>query len=120
MDTVKRWILGKDQVASMNQYTYKFTIEDRNDGAALSAADIEAKITVDKHAELLGFYRDGDSSAAKYVDLETAYQTMRDEDATSITYVALYDKAPWVDSFRHNVTEDGKPSTAEGDALTGA
>ena len=120
VDTVKSWILGEDKVPSMNQYTYKFTIEDLNDGAVLSAADIEAKITVDKHAELLGFYRDGDSSAAKYVDLETAYQTMLAEDATSITYVALYDKAPWVDSFRHNVTEDGKPSTAEGNALTGS
>lgn len=31
--------------------------------------------------------------------------------------VALYDKAPWVDSFQHNVTENGQPATAEGNAL---
>ncbi|MEI3347240.1 MAG: VCBS domain-containing protein [Dysosmobacter sp.] len=117
VDTVKSWILGEDKVASMNQYTYKFTIEDLNDGAALSAETVEAKITVDDYATLLGFYRDGDSSAAKYVDLQTAYETMRDEDATTITYVALYDKTPWVGSFRHNVMEDGNPDTAEGNAL---
>ena len=120
MDTVKSWILGEDKVPSMNQYTYKFTIEDLNDGAALSAADIEAKITVDDYATLLGFYRNGDSSAAKYVDLQTAYETMREENETTITYVALYNKKPWVGSFQHDVMEDGNPDTAEGNALTGS
>ncbi|MEI3348501.1 MAG: InlB B-repeat-containing protein [Dysosmobacter sp.] len=61
VDTVKSWILGEDQVASMNQYTYKFTIEDLNDGAALSAADIEARIF-----EKCGIGRDeGEETAGK-------------------------------------------------------
>lgn len=120
VDTVKRWILGEDQVASMNQYTYKFTIEDLNDGAVLSAADIEAKIIVNDHAELLGFYRDGDSSAAEYVDLQTAYETMREENETTSPMSPCTTRHLGSTASGIMLRKTASLLPAEGNALTGS